>query len=420
MRNKELKKLLVLGASLSLLGCFDDSTDSSGFADIDVSLALATQTSDYVTSDVVLANFDNNGEVVEGDLATTNPADISIALDGEDVYRIGRYSYDNITKYSWDANLEALSYQWQYSVQASDESGNPQDFVVYDSDTGYVSLYNSQYLLQVDPSAADGDDFILNEIDLSQFAYSGSYPYMTDMVLLDGKLFVLLERLNGWSVTDDSWVVVLDAETGSIIKPNDSASVFDPSTDTLTSDFYINLGTSNAGNFSVYNGTIYVAGRGDIYDSTGLNAKADDSAIVAFTPNDSSIEIVVTTLIDEFYDDGTVTLEGNISSVDVNNDGDIYFTTYVSWGDNNVYFSDSLGENIAQIDLGDASSYNVSDIANGGSYVFISVHSQYDSTDVAGVKVFDPMSLEVSDRLYQVDSDKFIETTYNPTKIEVF
>jgi len=413
-----LKRILLIGLTLTLSGCFNDSSSSSsGSAYIDASLAIATQTSDYETSDIALANYDNNGEVIEGDLATTNPADIGIALYDGDVYRLGRYSYDNITKFSWDDDQGQLVSQWQYSVQGSDGYGNPQDYVVYDSDTGYVSLYDSQYLLQVNPSATIADDFIIAEIDLSSFAYSGSYPYMTDMVIVDDKLYVLLERLDGWSVVDDSWVVVLDAETGNIIKPNDSSSVYDASTDEL-SDYYINLGTSNAGNFSVYNDTVYVVGRGDYYDSTG--EKADDSAIVSFVPNDTGDEITVTTVIDEFYDDGSITIDGNFYSVNVSSNGDIYFSTYVTWGSNNVYFADNLGENVAQISLGDATSYNVSDIAFGGSYAYISVHAQSDGTEEPGIKVFDPTSSAVSDRLYEVEDDLFIQTSYNPTQIEVF
>ncbi|TCS38158.1 hypothetical protein [Reinekea marinisedimentorum] len=413
-----MKRLLLVGLTLSLLGCFDDSSSTSGDAYIDASLAIATQTSDYETSDIALANYDDNNQVIEGDLATTNPADIGITIYNGDVYRIGRYGYDNLTKFSWDADLEELVYQWQYSVQADDGTGNPQDYIVYNSNVGYISLYDSAYLLKVNPSETNADDFILSEINLSQFAYSGTYPNMTDMVIVGDKLYVLLERLDGWNVVDESWVVVLDAETGNIVKPNDSSSIFDPSMDTLTSDYYINLGTSNAGNFSVYNDTVYVVGRGDYYNSAG--AKADDSAIVSFVPNDSGDDIVVTTLIDESYDDGSITIEGNIYSVNVNNDGDIYFSTYVSWGSNNVYFADSLGGNVAQIDLGDSSSYNVSDIANGGSYVYISVHAQFDGTEEPGIKVFDPTTSAVSDRLYGVEDDLFIQTTYNPTQIEVF
>lgn len=412
-----MNRIALLGLSFALVGCLQDSDNTSGSAEVDASLALATQSADYLTSDVALVNYDGNGEVIEEDLATTNPSDIAIAVHGDDVYRIGRYTFDNLTKYSWDADLGALSYQWQYSVAASDNTGNPQDFVIYSDNVGYVSLYNSQYLLQVDPNV-DGGDFITREIDLSQFGNESDVPFMTDLTIVDDKLYVLLERLGTWwSVNDDSWVVVLDAATGDIIEPDNSLSIFDPETDTLTDDFYINLGTSNASNFSVYDGTVYVAGRGDVYGGGDL---AEDSRIVSFTPNDTGTDLTVTEVIDMSYNDGVLDLEGNIVSVDVSDSGDIYFSTYVSWGDNNVYVADSLGENIALISLGDSDSYNVADIAHGGSYVYIAVHDQYDGIEGPGLKVFDPASAAVSDRLYDVEDELFVDTLYNPTQIEVF
>lgn len=423
-----MKKVLLTAAVLALVGCLDDSGDSNDLEGFEPRLAIAEQSADYATSDVgLVGDTDSEDDVVTDNvIATTDPSDIAIAIDGDNLYRIGRYGFDNVTKYSWDDDSLQLEIDWQYSVVSEEDSGgNPQDFVVYNTSTAYVSLRGSSHLLKVDPNATSGDDFILDEIDLSAFAHedASGIPYMTDLVILGDKLYVMLERLALVLVedpywgdyyaqipTDSSWVVVLDAATGQIIAPDNDSLYFDSETDSAA-DFKIDLITSNALNFAVNGSTIYASGRGDYYYAGDL---VNDSAIVSFQEGDTEATVV----LDETYD-GVVEVEGHFWNVDVNDDGDLYFSTYVGWGDNNVYFADSLGDVIGRIDLGEADSYNVSAIASDDDEVYIGVYTQSDGSENPGIKVFNVNSTADVDGLYPLEDD-FYETTYNPTQIEVF
>jgi hypothetical protein len=84
---------------------------------------------------------------------------------------------------------------------------------------GYVTRYGSRELWVVDPAARGCRRFRTGTIDLSAFADADGIPEMDQMALVDGRLFVTLQRLDrrrGFVPTDHSDVAVIETATDTV------------------------------------------------------------------------------------------------------------------------------------------------------------------------------------------------------------
>jgi len=273
--NFYLNNLVVISSIIFLTACFPDSGGGSNSGASHTKLgefildtghvgAIAATTPDYATSDIVL--FRNTAEreliVDSGSFQSSSETDISIAASGNRLYRLGRYQINNLSRYDVSQNLNT-SLQWQYSVKdASDASANPYTVVERSSSRAYVVKYDLPEVWVIDPETTSEEDFKISELDLSAYsAYecSGGTPNANDAVILDNKLFVLMERLGGgspgncdtYSATENSYIAVFNLN-GSDAEINTGAG------DSLKG---IKLAVKNAGNLSAYDGLIYVSGR---------------------------------------------------------------------------------------------------------------------------------------------------------------
>jgi hypothetical protein len=160
-----------------------------------------------------------------GGLAEMDVRDLSIlerrpgAASGDAVIRVqdgrvfvlNRYGADNVQEVDPDTGLTT---SWQCSVGPG---ANPHDIVVVSDTKAYVTRYDMASLAIVDPSA--GDDcahFVTGEIDLSAYADADGIPEMDQMVLVDGHLFVAIQRLDRhrfFIPTTTSALVVIDTAT---------------------------------------------------------------------------------------------------------------------------------------------------------------------------------------------------------------
>jgi hypothetical protein len=159
------------------------------------------------------------------------------------VYIINRRFSDNIQAVDPAHNFATM-------FQCSTGNGtNPHDIAVVDSPKAYVTRFETPKLLIVNPSAQPNcKDFAVGEIDLSSLADADGNPDMDQMAIVDGRLYVSLERLNIHSV------LRTPAENGAI-------AVIDIATDTLMG--HIELKGENpfaaTKGLTVRNGAIYVA-----------------------------------------------------------------------------------------------------------------------------------------------------------------
>lgn len=97
----------------------------------------------------------------------------------------------------------------EYSVGAG---SNPQDIAVVSAERAYVSRLQQPGLLVVHP--LEGDP--IEEIDLSGYADADGLAEPSGIYHLDGKVYVLLLRLENLTSSGSSTMLVIDGESGTI------------------------------------------------------------------------------------------------------------------------------------------------------------------------------------------------------------
>ncbi len=127
------------------------------------------------------------------------------------VYVVNRFLGDSIQ--ALDPG-DDFATRWQCSTGAG---SNPQDIVVL-GDKAYVTRYALPELLIVNPSpAADCSDFVLGSVDLSEFADDDGIPEMDQMALVNGLLYVSLQRLLNFAPARQGALAVIDTATDQAI-----------------------------------------------------------------------------------------------------------------------------------------------------------------------------------------------------------
>lgn len=151
---------------------------------------------------------------VQTDLLPTI-SDITVAAYGSFFYRIEKFNADNVAKFSMSSPDTPI---WQFSTMDDTDmaTSNPYDMVFVSDQKAYLLRYGSTRAWIVNPSATTQADFKIGELDLSAYADSDGIPEMTSAVIVRGKLFIVMQRLdrdNGFIPSNDSSVAVFDTET---------------------------------------------------------------------------------------------------------------------------------------------------------------------------------------------------------------
>lgn len=310
---------------------------------------VSTRAADYGSGRVDRISL-TDGYIVDGSYpgALSN---ISVATDGTSPYQIGKFGIDSVTRY--DA-IDTSIVDYQYSVQGDEPvTSNPQSIVFSSENKAYLTRRSSNSLWVVDPEASSEEEFKVDEIDLS--AYDVDMPDMTDAIIVDDKLFVLMERLNR-------------LESGSqIIDKTAYIAVFNTITDTeidteMGSDglLGIELLVTNPTSLQ-YNeetGMIYVVGRGNYYESEEVIGDFHSGGVQSIDPTSYAQNLLL--------DDGTdAENEGYFVEVDVINDELAYLLTYEAFGVTTLRsFNPSTGVLSDEI-MPELSSVDITTIATG-------------------------------------------------------
>lgn len=99
---------------------------------------------------------------------------------------------------------------------ANAPQSNPQDMAFVSSSKAYISRYELNTILIVNPLTGAQ----LGTVDLTRFADSDGIVEMGRMVIVNGKLYVALQRVdrnNGFTASNDSYLVVIDVTTDQVI-----------------------------------------------------------------------------------------------------------------------------------------------------------------------------------------------------------
>jgi hypothetical protein len=249
-------------------------------------------------------------------------SDIKMAAQGAFFYRIARFNGDSVTKF---AASDPATPIWQYSTMDDQDSmatSNPQSMIFASSNKAYIPRFGSDKMWVVNPQTTTAAGFKTDSVDLSAYADADGLPEMTQGVVVNGKLFLILQRMdqdNGW-IPQDAYLAVIDTATNTEI---------DTKTDRGNLKG-IPLPVKNPWNIVYKDGKVYVNGVGSYPSWDGTPADYS-GGIVSVDPSTYAVEMIV--------DDGDDTTHpyGNISGVTVVSATKGYFISYAGWGDNSLY-----------------------------------------------------------------------------------
>ncbi|MFK7860331.1 MAG: hypothetical protein AB8B64_16035 [Granulosicoccus sp.] len=220
--------------------------------------------------------------------ATTS--DHRVTTDGESIYQIGRFNIDNLTKFS---ATDTSSIDYQLSVLGNVEgTSNPQALAFVDEDLAYLTRRRSDEILIIDPSPdeATSESLITGEISLAAYNRDNDgtldLPDMTNAVIVDDKLFVLLENLDGFAPVNTGYVVVIDTNT------NLEVDTRQESTFPLLG---IELQTVNptALHFNDTTGLLYVTGRGNFFNNESVPGDPYTGGIESINPTSFQTTLII-------------------------------------------------------------------------------------------------------------------------------
>lgn len=235
-----------------------------------------------------------DGYTVDGTYPATL-SDHAVATDGESVYQIGRFSIDTLTKFSAvDTSIATFDIS---VLNGAENTTNPQALAFVDSDLAYLTRRGSDSLLIIDPTPdqALAESVITGEISLADYNLISEEaavtpPAMTDAVVVDGKLFVLMENLESFAPNEPGYMAVIDTTTNMEIPTDQSESP--------RQGIPLQTGNPTSLHYNEATGLLYVTGRGNYFGNPAFTG--DDpynGGIESIDPDSFQTELLV--------DDGT-------------------------------------------------------------------------------------------------------------------
>lgn len=293
---------------------------------------IAAVSADYSSSAVSIASVDPKAgpRSVWNNLLPSSSSDTGVVGFGQYYYRIERFQSDNITKVDVGTPNRPI---WQYSTQDSGESNssNPRDLVFVNSKKAYLIRYGSAKAWIVNPSATSQAAFKTGELDLSAYADADGVPEMVGGVIANGKLFIILQRLDSsFCPSNTSYVAVFDVVTDTEIDTGKGEGA--------VKGIPLSIRNPKVIQYTAENNLIYIQGVGSF---PGMCDPAYDymGGIEAMNPVSYDTAMVL--------DDGTSESHpyGQINGMLILSPTQGYFVGYAAWGDNTLYaFNPGTGE----------------------------------------------------------------------------
>ena len=293
---KQMKNKLIAGAALAslafgLVACGDDSSSSALAAGDDTELGsssnddassssvkaessssvakeessssaeeVSSSSAEDVVTAAVFGTDYTTGElrwVINGKKISEKSVaffqDSKVIANGSDLYVLERMGADNITKLNPKELEEKVekAVVWQIPL---DDGANPTD-IAFSGENAWIALQNADSLVRI--STKDGK--ISKSIKTTDFAYEGeTSPYVADIELNDGKLYVLMQRY------------MLDPATWATTYPKGLLAIYDASTGDLKDT--VQLLKKNPTAMTFFDGSLYVASQGEYNAAYGTDA----------------------------------------------------------------------------------------------------------------------------------------------------
>lgn len=342
---------------------------------------VATAAADYSSGAHSIIDGDASGSFTALNELLPTTSDLGIAAFTDSFYRIEKlYGGNNITRFALN---DPQSVVWQYSTNDPGVTvgSNPYDIVFVNASKAYVLRYGSPRAWIVNPSATNETDFKIGELDLSAYGGTDGIPDMGAAVIANGKLFILLQRLEGpsYQVVNDAYIAVFDIATDQEIDAGISG-------DNLKG---IPLQVRNPTDiiYQADSDKLFVAGSGSFFpvDYSGGIETIDASTYASILVMDDS----------ETY--GLVTALVPVSA-EV-----LYFVGYRAYDDNTLYVMDIANNRVAQTKVPALLNGQISDLAlDKQGLLWVGDTAQ------ATVRIIDPANGE------EISS---VSTSLNPLKI---
>lgn len=205
-----LKPYLLALPALLLAACgSNNGGDDPAFADAAV---VATRAPDYTSGAVSLVQTETPF-AAQNNLTPSDSSDISVRSGGDHYFVIEKFGTNRISRYEAGSTTATYAYSTQSAEETTGElESNPYDIVIASDTKAYLLRYGSSKIWIVNPSAATEAAFKIGEIDLAAYDSDG-VPEITDGVIKDGKLFVLMQRLESYAATKAGYVAVINTST---------------------------------------------------------------------------------------------------------------------------------------------------------------------------------------------------------------
>lgn len=335
-------------------------------------------------------------------------SDLTIVAQGRYFYRIEQFFADNIAKFDIANPGTPI---WQYSTMDQNDtvsSSNPQDIVFASPDKAYLLRQNTPTAWIVNPQAASEASFKVGTLDLSSYNDGDGYsPEMTQAIVVKGKLFILMQRLD----QNDNWT----PQEGYL-------AVFDTVTDAEIDTWQgrdgrkgILLPVKNPSTlyYLPENDTIYVQGSGRL-ESTFSGTPAEyTGGIAAIDPDTYKTRMVL-----DDGDDLNHTY-GNITGMVIVSSTKGYFVGYEDFGNNTLYsFNPSNGEvDGAPVEI--LKNTNIQGMEAGGAVDQNGLVWITDATN-AQVVIIDPADDSVKDTVpTNLNPQKIVFVTFDDDNIDI-
>ncbi|NQZ81862.1 MAG: cadherin repeat domain-containing protein [Colwellia sp.] len=206
-----------LAGQLAIQVSVGDEKDTPSFA------LVQTVAPDYSSSEVI--TIDAQTQQVNSGYYIKAASDYTLSTYKSDVYHIGRYFIDTITKYNADDLENEL---WSFSTQDNQDSitRNPQALISVDETKAYILRYGSSKVWIVNPQATTAEDFKIGVLDLSSYIpdnNSSDTPSPSAATIANGKLYIAMQRLSDAWTGNTAYVAVFDVTTDLEIETNANA-----------------------------------------------------------------------------------------------------------------------------------------------------------------------------------------------------
>ena len=222
-----------------------------------VSSLLAQPRSVLVTTDFTTGGLSavSAGGTGSDDLLLIH-SDARVRTFGSRVYVLNRLGQDNIIV------LDTSDLSTPLTQFSTGDGSNPHEIIVVNDEKAYVSVYERDYVLVVNPSTGDS----LATIDLSSFSDDDGLPEASQLALFDGHLYVACQRLDRdafFAPTEFSTVAVIDISTDTLVDVDPTTAEPDGIRLTGTQPFGVDQRGGNwvfaeVGSFGVTDGGIEV------------------------------------------------------------------------------------------------------------------------------------------------------------------